>query len=863
MSENGLEESSYEIVSNADAQENQDAISEPISSSGVSGTDEPNNTLYNDGQDAISESVSSLECSRPEDVRSMNGSSEEYTTDSEDEAEQEGDRLPSASSTQYANRALGSPSIRPYSASLEYIRTPSASMAASRIEFQEDVGSMDKISVKHTIQDFDEEKSAKIVSSLCINGKPKRLAATIRQTMSHGCLSSQQAIRVLYTGDPVVLPGIVHKLSSAICASASAAGFGSASHRNSYHIVPVSSFGCPGAPDIHLMESSRFQIQPEHCISAQELSNDKAARPEDAVYSITTDDNKTYKSVPSQNKRLVIHPKWSLPHFAVFYLSESDDSNAQRTRDIAWQFMSRHGVPSIFICDHQSFNELPAGKWSGNIDQHAVHMCIESRDVRIPMAPLRLPIDLESFLTIDARQMNRNLTYLTGLCEPLDGSDDERESTSSAGALTPMSADTDKVKDGLHSRKGSCQDWWADVIGFARRTLTGTKHWRVPLAMTLLAGIVAIIGAALMAPDQGAVNQTSLISTSVVDILPKLPTTAVSTSTTTVTSTKTISLRHAEGSTSSLASALSLAGYLSDRVSTAVFAPEATHVVCSVEVQKDKELLIRMPTDTKVAWFSKNAIDFKLYRGQVPIKSPKLSLVDDGVLLELDKADAYGVMNVSITTTKKPRINETFQVNFGKGVVADTLGAGVQTLQEFADKVAHIFDDAAHTVDVAVVGAKQEVRAKAAIIAAEMKAANLAGQQASDKVQQLLGVNRLTTAIRHARGQVTERVTTRKEDAELTVLKAQIASRLWWLKVQGKTDEFLDYQDKASKYLKQRYTAVAEARGQKCLDQRGKGSHSCRGRQKSRSGRPSSRMNPPRKVTGTAGGWKKKLLGLG
>lgn len=861
MSEDGLGESGYEIVSNADAQEDQVATSQPVRSSRVSHTDAAN-TLYNEGQDAISESVSSLECSRPEDVHSVNASSDEYNTDSENEGEQEDNHQSSPSSTQYANRALGNPSIRPNSASLEYTRTPDASMASPRIEFHEDVGNMDKISVKHTIQDFDEEQSAKIVAGLCIHETPKRVAATIRQTMSHGCLSSQQALRVMYTGDPGVLPRIVHKLSSAICASASTTGFSSASHRNSYHIVPVSSFGSTGAPDIHLMESSRFQIQPEHCISAQEVSNAEETRPEDAVYCITTDHNRTYKSIPSHHKGFVVHPKWSLPHIAVFYLTECDDPNAQRTRDIAWQFMSRHGVPSIFICDHQSFNELPTGKWSDNIDQHAVHMCVESRDIDTPVAPVRLPIDLDSFLTIDARQMNRNLTYLTGLSELVDESDDERESASSAGAITPMSDDTDNVTDSLQRRKASCKGRWAEAIGFARKALTETKQWRVSLAMTLLAGIVVIIGAAFMTPGQGVANQTSLISTIAVSaILPNLPAAAMSTSTTTVTSTKTVSLRHAEGPTSSLASALSFAGYLSDRVSTAVFEPEATHAVCSVEVQNDKELLVRMPTDKKAAWFSKGAINFKLLRGQVPIKSPKLSLVDDGVLLELDKVDAYGVMNISITTTKRPKINETFQVNFGRGVVVDTLEAGVQALQELVGKVGNTFAEATHMVDVAVAGAEQKIRAEAGMLASDIKAASLAGQQAAHKAKQMLGLGRLTTAIQDARGKVAERVATRKEDAELTVLKAQIASRLWWLKVRGKKDEYADYQNKASQYLKQKYIDVTQAREQKYLGTRGEGSYGCHGRRKSRTGRPTSQTNPPGKAAGTDGGWR-KVLGL-
>ncbi len=47
-------------------------------------------------------------------------------------------------------------------------------------------------------------------------------------------------------------------------------------------------------------------------------------------------------------------------------------------------------------------------------------MCLESRDPAVPTIAQRLPIDLASFTNIDARQMNRNISYLTGLVEPVE-----------------------------------------------------------------------------------------------------------------------------------------------------------------------------------------------------------------------------------------------------------------------------------------------------------------------------------------------------------------------------------------------------------------------------------------------------------
>lgn len=832
------------------------------------------NSTDGESQDAISESIGSLDCPRGDDVQSLNGSSHDENTDEEDVDED--DHQSSASSIRYANQVLQSPSTQLNSTSLQFRRTPDASILPQPIEFLEaDENTdrqvyVDKISVKHTVREFDEEETANIVKVFGLQKAPGRLAATIRQTMSPNYLSTQEPLRVMYTGTPAALKDIVYKLSSAIWASGSTDGDGSASHRNSealYNIVPISSFGSASAPEIELMESSGYQIRVEHCTAAEEMMIDGGSFPKDSVYCITIDQNKIYKSLVSPRGSM-IQPRWALPHIAIFFSTENDDEQTKQTRDAAWEFMSRHNVPSVFICNNQSFNKPPSGRWSDSIDQHAVHMCLESRDPERPIPPQRLPIDLTSFLNIDARQMNRNLTYLTGLSEPVDELQKEKEPLSSKS--TPVSAHgTDEKVEETHIWNLNRHDLWAKAREFSQ----DNEHWLVPLAMSLLGGIFAMVAAALMAQGSVTQNQSSSVATSAVSaILPQVSTAVVPTSSTmssrtstmmsTVTSTKTVNIQRAEASASPLASALSFAGFLSDKASIAVPEPETKHsAVCSVERHSDNEILVRMPMNKKFSWFSKGAIDFKLYRGDVPVKLPKASLVDEGVILEIDKKDAYGAMNVSIFTTRKPRINETFEVNFGKGVVVDAFEAGICVLQGIAEKVVHTVDDATHLVDNTMAGVGQKIRVEAAAIAGHIEGASQAAQRAAGSAKDSLDPTHLTTAIKDAQWLAADYVATGKEDAELTVLKAQVASKLWWLKVQGKKDEYTDYEQKASNYMRARYDEIVFARANRCQGANGKSNSACRKRWANRDGRPCSHVGCPRRAAKAGSRWKKMLVG--
>ncbi|KAK4154197.1 hypothetical protein C8A00DRAFT_33023 [Chaetomidium leptoderma] len=759
----------------------------------------------------LTESTCSLSAPRPDDVHSLDGSEAHYNTDSDEES----DHSSHASSIKYADQALQNPSTQLPTSSLEHgSSTEGSGVVVRSIEFQEtnsdDPVLLEKISAKHAIREFSEEESAAIAHRLDLSDAPKRLVASIRQTMSQSYLSTQEPLRLLYVGRADAQRSIVLKICSAIWVSpkngsADQQDYFSRHREGVYNIVPISSFG--PAPELDLMEASHYQIKVEHCTFAEEILYEGGSFPGDTVYSITIEQEKSYKSSFSPSGS-VVQPKWDLPHIAVFCCSERDDSEAERTRDAAWSFMNRHGVPCILVADQQSFHNPSWGKY---IDEHTVHLCLESRDPERPMAPQRFPIDYASFADIDARQMNRNLAYLTGLSEAEDAVSER------GTALTEEMSDLElelKVRRALDRPKRSCAQ-------SAKRE--NLERWFLAVVQTLMVLTAPFVLLALI----GWLQPHSLpplhpsSSTGVCVSPPTYPegfttsrTSSVATSTKTVvinvTSTKTVQVSQAKPSTSTLASALSFAGFLSDKPSAIPADTEpkkpinpSKKTVCSVQAYSPTEFLVAIPGRNKAAWLAQGAIDIAVRRSDDELKT-KISSVDEGVLVELEPKDAHGVLNVSVVTTRRPKINETFQVDFGKSLVADAFEAGLHMLQDalnrvpWTDDAVQIFEDA-RKLPREVVSALEH--------ASEIVRSHTAGK-----------VNHFTDNVREQLARQLKSTETARKELDLSVLEAQILSKLWWLKVQGKMEQYAEYERNASRLLKLKRAEVLNSRKGKGKD---------------------------------------------
>ncbi|KAK6593357.1 hypothetical protein H4I96_11292 [Botrytis cinerea] len=693
------------------------------------------------------ESIASVEFGRPDDMQSLadtensDESGGQYTHDSS---------IPAFGLDNSINNSFNNPTIGRNSAVLH---DDSDTPLSQSIEFEEPFGSLGP-------------RIAASARDLNMHNPPSQLVLTIRQTMTKHGLSTKDPLRILYVGSHSAKQDIIHKIASSVTASVEGQERSSRNSSQIYNVVPVSAFGSEKTPEIELMHSSGYQIKVDDCLSAQTLEfEDQPQKPD--VIKLNLEDHFSYHSVPERD-HFIVEPEWELPHVAIFYCSDSDDLQARRTRTIARKFMSRHTIPSIVISHKQLLNKAQPM----SLDQHSIHMCLESRetDGRGSIIHQRLPIDLMSFLNIDARQMNRNLAYLTGLHEPASSSNVIKNPSSYA---IP------------ENREKPVTTEWSRYVA----------EWRslLPFGLVVLSVLFAIF-TSILSPYPFYNQPAISINSKTMSAGPITPTsvpfaTNLSATQATLTSTPSVVQSSPPHELSKPQVDFSKPTHGQQQKSKS----ESKCSSCVAEIMGDRE-------------------------GNTTVDTERAFSSSDGIVLLLPKKEAYGILNISIITTKKPRINETFQVDFGTN--------SIQAMQDLLDRFYTFFKEDTIIADgqtLADVRASAEKVLKDVRQSSQSKLANideakrLALERASSITAQLTNSARdmtLEAAKRSAR--ITVELGSQFSGVEKIIadqlhslqnignpideglLKAQIRSKSLWLKMQGKSGEAEDYERRAA-----------------------------------------------------------------
>ena len=774
--------------------------------------------------DNATESVASTDFGRPDDVASL-ADTEHSGDESGEEDGPDNSAFPGLE--QNVEQAFSTPTIgRSSTVLIEDMDKP----LVHSIEFEEPYSlAAETISVKHTVADFNEEQTASTVQGMMLQSPPKRLAVTIRQTMTKQGLSTRDPLRILYVGSHSAKQDIIHKIASSVTASVES-GYRTQHIRHSpqlYNVVPVSAFGSERTPEIELMHSSGYQINVEDCTFAQNMKFEDVEKPD--VLKLTLDDNFLYHSVP-EGDGFIVEPHWELPHVAIFYCSDNDDLVSRRTTTIARKFMSRHSIPSIVISHKQLFDR---GQCM-SLDQHSIHMCLESRDPngRGNIIHRRLPIDLASFLNIDARQMNRNLAYVTGLYEPLN-------------IPVPITT-TKKPENNLVNPPDLEKTSYniSDSVSFIRNR--NGAEWRalLPVGLLLLSVFVAVLtgipsyrfsSVPAISINSKTMSTVAISTSSTTSPTPIPSLISTSTSVAVKTSTRTITVTHAQSQgPNSLAVVPSMElGKLTQTPRNSE-KPVNKSSVCTAEVLSDREILIRIPSATKLSWLTKEAMSINITRGNVTVDTERAYSSDEGIVLSLPKQEAYGVLNISIITTKKPRVNETFQVDFGTPFS--------QSWQSVMDKLSSLFTGEGNLVDPKTY---EQVRKSTEHLVEEARVQSQSAffqMEAAGKVAMKHAVEtteRLTEMAKSMSLEVAKRsaiiskelgiqlceaeaklskslpsLDQLREPLEGGLLKAQIHSKLMWLKLQGKDAEYREYKQRAAEAVRMKTEELKKSRRQ-------------------------------------------------
>lgn len=270
-----------------------------------------------------------------------------------------------------------------------------------------------------------------------------------------------------------------------------------------------------------------------------------------------------------------------------------------------------------------------------------------------------------------------------------------------------------------------------------------------------------------------------------------------------------------------------------DQEKTASHGPNlAPGQICSAELFSYNEIIVKIPQSTKSSWLAKDAIMIAVSRGIYDIPT-KVSSTEEGFLIQVPSQEAHGILDVSIATTKKPKVNEVFRINFSRYHFTEALDVGKQLVKDFAQKVVDTVNGTTAWVEETYIPALDVVSRQVCGQTASMSDSILqtvkdVGTTALDlptrlfsrvaqQVKPSLDSDKLSQRANQAQLELARQVQDIRDELALGLLTAQLNSKLWWLKVQGKEEEYKRYMNNAATYYKQKQADALDAQRERTV----------------------------------------------
>ena len=491
----------------------------------------------------------------------------------------------------------------------------------------------------HTIRVFTGPHVSRVFHDIHSGNLPGEVTVKVKQTMVSEGLSLEEPYKVLYIGDTIVKDSIIQKVGAALAATVR---LGEA-RPSKFNVVPIFSFGDTASPEVVLIDSSGLELSVDECTSATFVRRDEG----NDTIRMTLSDGVLIESSWS-GSQFSVSNHWKLPDVAIFYLSAKDTILAKQTERFARSFMLRHDVPAILISDIPLWT---SGTWTHIVDPRTPHLLIESYS---PTAGRyrtinHLPIDLSTFLHLDACQLNRNLAFLALA---------KRSSTIGRTKDLVSKVDNAEAEASISNRRQ-----FARVFDRVRGLLPRALIILLPMLLFHLVtsntsrqhqSLEPIVNTGI--PTQAAVTpKITSLPTPIVAVRPRDQPSVVSH---TVSSPEPV---HIAKSISAVYGNTDMTSYLASFLAeTYTLSPNSSDKFM-VHVIGDRHIVIRPPY-----WFTRSRkapkLLFNVTREGSLLEHEVSPLFDGVYALKLHHADAYGVLNISTWTVSKPKIHETFQV---------------------------------------------------------------------------------------------------------------------------------------------------------------------------------------------------------
>lgn len=506
----------------------------------------------------------------------------------------------------------------------------------------EEPTSVGRSTVTYAVRDFTHEEAKIVSEQLRFDLPDSMLKLSLRQSLIPQTLSVDQPFRVLYVGPDHAKDLIISKIGGALAVTAldNSDSLQCDSKPARFNVVPVSSFGTTGSPDIELVESFGVEIVVDSCTEAR-MEKDGTTE----IFCLTLNKHQNVRVPFKGDSTKSETGSWRKPNMAVLMCAESDDLHAKELRMEARRFLSKFGIPTQLITERSAF-EKPLSE-NFLIDVKTLHFCVESVDSQQkPIVHRRIPVDLTHFLTVDVRQLNRNLASVTGLYV---------EHHRIESVSKPMVDQAVSL--------GDDQTW-------AKSQTKRSTPWRpngVQIRLALLAWI-------LLCGALGSLGKISLSRYFIPETLPTTATPVLSSSNgipvkPKVTSTVSLSTLKPSTSPSSITSTSSCHPLLASSSANVFLENQDLFKNLSQEfklrVIGDNNILLR-PSHQFTILKRPPKLHVKVTRYGTAIPSEFSKLFSGVYALQIPYDEAWGPLNVSVTTKSRPLLDETFEVDFGR-----------------------------------------------------------------------------------------------------------------------------------------------------------------------------------------------------
>ena len=231
------------------------------------------------------------------------------------------------------------------------------------------------------------------------------------------------------------------------------------------------------------------------------------------------------------------------------------------------------------------------------------------------------------------------------------------------------------------------------------------------------------------------------------------------------------------------------------------------------------DVLIHVRQDVKDTWTSRDCLTVTVMRDAQKL-DVTMSPVEDGILLQFPRWEAYGIVNLSVQATCRPKTQKEVKVHFGKGIIVEAF----ERTKNLAHDLSDLVPAAAHEAERRLIDMRRSLQAASQSFWQTVRSESKSAQKLLDGAE--LDMNKILATFSSKAWSMavtaSQRITTEASKAscnskllamqtnlKIRLLDAQISARRWWLRVSDSEAAYTAYTQKAKEFLKKKREAAS------------------------------------------------------